>query len=67
MQDLKDAKPGDAFVDGHGNVWGTLHNGRIVPILLAGGHITGLVPREAVADACAGRLTRLVPEEREEW
>ena len=67
MQDLKDAKPGDVFVDRDGTVWGVLHDGRIVPIMLAGGHITGLVPREAWADACAGRLTRLVPEEREEW
>jgi len=67
MQDLKDAKPGDVFVDRDGNVWGVLHDGRIVPIMLAGGHITGLVPREAWADALAGLVTRLVPEEREEW
>lgn len=67
MQDMRDAKPGDALVDRDGNVWGVLHDGRIVPIMLAGGHITGLGPREAWADALAGLLTRLVPEEREEW
>ena len=67
MQDLEDAKPGDVFVDRDGNVWGVLHDDRIVPIMLAGGHITELVPREAWADALAGLVTRLVPEEREEW
>ena len=45
--DLRHVRPGEVITDCYGNVWGKFEDGRIVPLMLAGGHpmISGPIQR----------------------
>ncbi len=65
--DLRHVRPGEVITDCYGNVWGKFEDGRIVPLMLAGGHPVGHIVRNLARARDFGPFTRLVPEEREEW